>query len=363
MFQAVSSRTLWTILLFALSLLSIPADAKYSGGSGTTADPYQIATAADLMALGETSTDYDKHFILTADIDLDPNLPGGKVFDQAVIAPDINEAAWFQGTSFAGVFDGHGHTIRNLKVTGGQYLGLFGHLAPTSVVSNVSLEAVEVSGTSYVGGLVGENSGGSITNSYGTGAASGIEDIGGLVGSNWGSIAVSYSSGSVNATYSGGGLVGTNGDSIVASYSSGSVSGKDNVGGLVGSNGGSIVASCSSGSVSGTDSVGGLVGINYNSIANSYSTGSVNGTYDVGGLVGENIRGSIDLSFWDIETSGWTTSAGGTGKTTAEMQTAKTFLDAGWDFVGETANGTADLWWIDEGKDYPRLWWELSPGK
>jgi hypothetical protein len=40
------------------------------------------------------------------------------------------------------------------------------------------------------------------------------------------------------------------------------------------------------------------------------------------------------------------------------MQTAKTFLDAGWDFVGETANGPEDIWRILEGKDYPRLWWE-----
>jgi len=48
-------------------------------------------------------------------------------------------------------------------------------------------------------------------------------------------------------------------------------------------------------------------------------------------------------------------------KATVEMQTASTFLDAGWDFVGETANGMEDIWWIDEGKDYPRLWWELIP--
>jgi len=41
------------------------------------------------------------------------------------------------------------------------------------------------------------------------------------------------------------------------------------------------------------------------------------------------------------------------------MQTAGTFLDAGWDFVDETANGTEDIWWILEGQDYPRLWWEL----
>jgi hypothetical protein len=45
------------------------------------------------------------------------------------------------------------------------------------------------------------------------------------------------------------------------------------------------------------------------------------------------------------------------------MKMAKTFLDAGWDFVGETANGTADIWWINGDKDYPRLWWELTPKK
>ena len=39
-------------------------------------------------------------------------------------------------------------------------------------------------------------------------------------------------------------------------------------------------------------------------------------------------------------------------------RTAETFLDTGWDFVGETVNGTDDIWWINEGKDYPRLWWE-----
>jgi hypothetical protein len=45
---------------------------------------------------------------------------------------------------------------------------------------------------------------------------------------------------------------------------------------------------------------------------------------------------------------------------TVDMQTAQTFLEAGWDFIGEAANGTDEIWWILEGKDYPRLWWELS---
>jgi len=42
----------------------------------------------------------------------------------------------------------------------------------------------------------------------------------------------------------------------------------------------------------------------------------------------------------------------------AVRQLYLTSWEAGWDFVGETANGTEDIWWIDEGKDYPRLWWE-----
>ena len=54
------------------------------------------------------------------------------------------------------------------------------------------------------------------------------------------------------------------------------------------------------------------------------------------------------------------TSSGGTGKTKAEMQTQSTFIDAGWDFLGESDNGTEDIWWIVEGEDYPRLTWELD---
>jgi hypothetical protein len=75
--------------------------------------------------------------------------------------------------------------------------------------------------------------------------------------------------------------------------------------------------------------------------------------------VGDNEEGSITSSFWDINASDQEQSAGGTGRHTSEMQTASTFLEAGWDFVDETANGTKDIWWIDEGNDYPRLWWEL----
>jgi len=101
-------------LTFALMtcLIVLPVHAQYSGGSGTADDPYQIATAADLIALGQTPNDYDKHFILTADVDLDPKLPGCKTFQKAVIA------------SFGGTFAGNGHTISHLTITGTHYLVL-----------------------------------------------------------------------------------------------------------------------------------------------------------------------------------------------------------------------------------------------
>jgi hypothetical protein len=66
--------------------------------------------------------------------------------------------------------------------------------------------------------------------------------------------------------------------------------------------------------------------------------------------------------FWDIQTSGQGTSAGGTGKTTADMRKAKTFLDAGWGFVGEIQNGTEDIWAICEEQDYPKLAWQFVIG-
>jgi len=86
----------------------------------------------------------------------------------------------------------------------------------------------------------------------------------------------------------------------------------------------------------------------------------------VGGLVGRkdktdgHVWASVGRCSWDIETTGQTTSAGGTSKTTTQMKTAGTFLDAKWDFAGETTNGSEDIWWIVDGQDYPRLSWGVE---
>jgi hypothetical protein len=66
----------------------------------------------------------------------------------------------------------------------------------------------------------------------------------------------------------------------------------------------------------------------------------------------------VASSFWDTGT-GLRKSAGGVGKTTAQMQTRSTFTDTGWDFVGEDTNGAEDIWTIRK-EEYPRLAWELD---
>ncbi|MCU0963172.1 MAG: hypothetical protein MUF48_24020, partial [Pirellulaceae bacterium] len=289
-------------------------------GRGTVEQPYLIRDARDL---GSVWFEPLAHYRLAQSIDL-----SGITWSMAVIP------------SFGGSFDGSGYVISHLHIQGANLLGLFGGLGPTASVSKLGLEAVAISGTGRAGGLAGGNEG---------------------------NIVASYSNGSVSGTdYVIGGLVGSNNGSIVASCNSASVQGYSTVGGLVGENSfGHVAQCCSAGSVSGTDDVGGLVGQNWaGSIATSYSTGLVKGTHwYVGGLVGRSDGGGVTSGFWDTQTSGQTKSAGGTGKTTAEMQTAKTFLEASWDFVGETKNGTNDIWWILEGKDYPKLWWELTPKK
>jgi len=328
------------IILF-LTIVSA-AQAQYSGGTGEPNDPYQIATAADLIALGETPEDYDKHFILTADIDLDPNLPGRKVFDRAVIAPDMNDATWsFEGTPFTGVFDGNGHTISHLTINGETYAGLFGQLEPGGEVKDVRLDTVNIGGGYCVGGLAGSN-GATVFHCCSAGVVDGSQRVGGLVGYNYGAVAQCYSTGAVRGTsWDVGGLVGLNWPSgdVTACYSAAGVSGGGRVGGLVGCNVGQVTECYSIGSVGGDEGGGGLVG------SRSYVTG-------IRILLA---HGTATHSFWDIDTSGQATSAGGTGLTTAEMQDIQTYIDAGWDWVGEVENGVSEVWQMLEGSGYPVL--------
>lgn len=408
-------------LLFSaiLSILISTNAFAYSGGTGEPNNPYQIATKQNLLDLAGTTADYGKCFILTADVNME-----GQVFTSGAII------AAGGGTTFTGTFDGNGHKVTHFTINAVGYdvVGLFGCISSGSSVENLGLENFSVSGTfgsDYVGGLVGNNSGGSISNCYSTGAVTGghdsydigglvggiclssisncystgtvnggsnsqfvgglvgcngssisncystgavsggsnSQDVGGLVGGNSGSVSNCYSTGTVSGYAGIGGLVGWSGSysggsgiSISDCYSTGPVSGTSGVGGLVGGNNGESISNCySTSAVTGGDSsygLGGLVGWNEGDISNCYSMGAVSGYMDVGGLVGGNDSGSLVGSFWDTQTSGQTTSAGGTGKTTAQMKTLSTFTSAEWNFV--------EIWGIGENQTYPYLMTESA---
>ncbi len=216
----------------------------------------------------------------------------------------------------------------------------------------------------YVGGLAGQNFG-SIRSSSSAGEVTGDDEVGGLVGFN---CAYQGSAGEISGSYSTcdvmgvgnnvGGLVGNNDGPITYSCAAGSVTGEDNVGGLAGMNCNTITDSYAVGDVAGDDYIGGLVGYNTDLLTNCYSAGTVTDHIDsmhVGGLVGDNdiagsSEGAATDSYWDLDASGQTESACGTGKTTAEMKQLTTFEN--WDFIA--------IWDIsaDFNEGYPFLKWQ-----
>ncbi|MEN6335868.1 MAG: GLUG motif-containing protein [Phycisphaerales bacterium] len=338
--------------------LALGAQAQYSGGSGAAQDPYRIATAADLIALGQTVKDYDKHFVLTADIDLAPGLPGRKAFDKAVIGQlyGVSGSAVPWDPIFTGVFDGNDHTIRNLTITQGSYAGLFGGLGSSGRIIDLRLDAVNVKSTGvYVGGLVGYSMG-SVVHCRVSGTVSGGDYVGGLVGYiRFGHDVISCHSAAVVAGNNQvGGIAGGNEGCVACCLSSGAVNGNLYVGGLVGSSSDSVINCCNTAAVHGNRFVGGLMSRNGLRMVNCYSTGPVTANADVGGLVGCGEADGIISSFWDVQTSGFPNGIRGKGRTTAQLQDRATFLNAGWDLAGESLHGTADTWQMSPGQ-YPTL--------
>ena len=191
--------------------------------------------------------------------------------------------------SYTGTFDGGGHTIKGLTVTtNDQFVGLFGSLGKAGTVKNVVMEGVQITnnhGSGYVGGVVG-NSDGTIENCSVSGSVSGTAYVGGVVGVQWfGSITGCSSSATVKGMGDVGGVAGqTNADAtLTACYATGNVTielghrDRVYVGGLVGFNGGNDVLACyatgnvtSTGSSTGNVYIGGFLGGNYATVTACY---------------------------------------------------------------------------------------------
>jgi hypothetical protein len=249
--------------------------------------------------------------------------------------------------------------------------GLVGNCISSTIVN--SSTNVGINGyLDYSGGLIGKCNSSLIKNCYSIGYV--IRGYsGGLIGySENDSIEQCYSSSDVTGS-SAGGLVGFNNLSCISkSYSLGGIFSnyEGYSGGLTGKNTGIITNCFSSSGVTGMWS-GGLVGkddYNEGSIINSFSYGKVSGELP-GGLISEgwdfgDSLAIVTNSFWDVETSEVDSSNGGIGLTTAQMKFLSTFTDAGWDFIGESANGTEDIWNMDgvTNNGYPFLAWMSTTG-
>jgi len=382
---------------------------RYSGGTGEPNAPYRIADANDMNEIGTHTEDWGSHFIMLNDIDL-----------AVYTGTQFNIIGSF-GTPFTGVFDGNGHTISNFsyRTPNESYIGLFGYVdSPLAEIKNLGLIDPNVAGETLlgnhrVGSLAAKINQGTIVNCYAENCivVNPYQIAGGLVAASEGEIINCHTTGSVYSGMSSGGLVAlsSSGGIIRDCYSKTNTTGEDEVGGLVGTNTGTILRCNSSGSVSGSENIGGLAGENFEGIisqsysaasvsgdiyvgglvglnntygysrkaqiSNCYSTGSVVGHNYVAGLVGKNLCSAISYcysigrvdanvvkgglvastggcldstctsSFWDKQTSETSWSNQGTGKTTEEIMQEATFSN--WDFV--------EIWNIGENQTYPYL--------
>ncbi|WP_304321647.1 fimbrillin family protein [Phocaeicola plebeius] len=193
--------------------------------------------------------------------------------------------------SYKGTFDGGGHTITGLTVTtNDENVGLFGHLNRAGTVKNVVMEGIQITSNQINGGSIGGVVGfswGTIENCSVSGSVSGTVYVGGVVGAQWGgSITGCSSSATVKGMVDVGGVVGqVNGTTITltACYATGNVTleidPEKNIsgGGLVGFNGGSSLLACyatgnvtSTGSSTGKVHIGGFLGDNYTTVTAGY---------------------------------------------------------------------------------------------
>ena len=238
---------------------------------------YTVTSADGLMHVADLVNGGKSNINITLDTDIDLT---GK--DWTPIGTDYDY-------SYKGTFDGGGHTITGLTVTtNDKYAGLFGYIGNAGTVKNVVMEGVLITsnnGSSQAGGVAGFSRG-TIENCSVSGSVSGTVYVGGVVGAQiGGSITGCSSSATVKGTVDVGGVAGQTNSSatLTACYATGNViiemDPKKNIagGGLVGMNAGSSLLACyatgnvtSTGSSTGKVHIGGFLGNNYTTVTACY---------------------------------------------------------------------------------------------
>ncbi|MGD8373426.1 MAG: fibronectin type III domain-containing protein [Candidatus Woesebacteria bacterium] len=254
--------------LFSATVTNV-GTAYSMSGSGTSEDPYQIATCSDLQDISLHTSSY---YVLTGDIDCSESSSwnGGLGF-----AP-IN--------GFSGSLNGQGYKIENFTINraGTSNIGMFGSSAGAATIQNLSFIGASVTGGSYTGVLIGLNSSGTTIQKVAiSGSVTGTTDAGLLAGSlrTGSSVSEVAVTGTLYASSSySGGMVGILRDSTITnSYANVTMTGN-------------------------TNSVAGLAGSVYTNsgtagITNSYSAGSIASTSNQAGLVGETATSGSTMTF------------------------------------------------------------------
>ena len=241
---------------------------------------YTVYNANGLMNIAELVNGGKSDINITLDTDIDLT---GK--DWTPIGTDYDN-------SYKGTFDGGGHTITGLTfTTNDEYAGLFGWLNRAGTVKNVVMEGVQITSNQIYGGSIGGVVGyswGTIENCSVSGSVSGTVYVGGVVGAQiGGSITGCSSSATVKGTVDVGGVAGQTNSSatLTACYATGNViiemAPKKNIagGGLVGMNAGSSLLACYA-------------------TGNVTSTGSSTGYVHIGGFLGNNYANVMTACYW-----------------------------------------------------------------
>lgn len=254
------------------------AAAKDLGYTIESNGSYTVTSADGLMHIAELVNGGKSDINITLDTDIDLT---GK--DWTPIGTDYDN-------SYKGTFDGGGHTITGLTfTTNDEYAGLFGWLNRAGTVKNVVMEGVQITSNQIYGGSIGGVVGyswGTIENCSVSGSVSGTVYVGGVVGAQiGGSITGCSSSATVKGTVDVGGVAGQTNSSatLTACYATGNVTieinpAKNIAGGsLVGMNAGSSLLACyatgnvtSTGSSTGNVYIGGFLGGNYTTVTAGY---------------------------------------------------------------------------------------------
>ena len=254
------------------------AAAKDLGYTIESDGTYTVTSADGLMNVAELVNGGKSDINITLDTDIDLT---GK--DWTPIGTDYDN-------SYKGTFDGGGHTITGLTfTTNDEYAGLFGWLNKAGTVKNVVMEGVQITSNQIYGGSIGGVAGyswGTIENCSVSGSVSGTVYVGGVVGAQIdGSITGCSSSATVKGMVDVGGVAGQTNSSatLTACYAMGNViieiDPVKNIsgGGLVGFNGGNGVLACyatgnvtSTGSSTGNVHIFGLLGDNYTTVTACY---------------------------------------------------------------------------------------------